>query len=68
MSADLQEGFLHHVEIESPSENTRHRMLQVVLTGLDIEKDVSLKHIAQRTAVSMLKYGVFCVLCFPLLW
>ena len=52
LSSDVLEGFLHHIELAVPEETTRLIILNSLFEEVDLRKDVNLKHVAQRTAVS----------------
>jgi ATP-dependent Zn protease len=52
LSAYIQEGFLHTIDINTPDEVQRALMLQFLFKNDDLRRDVNLKTIAQRTAVS----------------
>ncbi|KAK7505431.1 hypothetical protein BaRGS_00003176, partial [Batillaria attramentaria] len=50
LSDDMHQCFLHELNIESPSEIERGDIIQGLLESEDVAADVSVSHIAQRTA------------------
>ncbi|GFO27941.1 peroxisome assembly factor 2-like [Plakobranchus ocellatus] len=47
---DMLHSFLHEVAIESPNESERGDMIQGLLESYEVSPDVSVSHLAQRTA------------------
>ncbi|KAL8590343.1 hypothetical protein ACOMHN_006459 [Nucella lapillus] len=50
LSDDMHQCFLHELNMEAPTESERGEILQGLLESEDVSADVSISHIAQRTA------------------
>ncbi|KAI8784803.1 peroxisome assembly factor 2 [Biomphalaria glabrata] len=55
MSDDLLPIFLHQINIESPNEMERADIIQGLLENCDVSPDLSISHLAQRTAGFVLR-------------
>ncbi|ESP02286.1 hypothetical protein LOTGIDRAFT_138655 [Lottia gigantea] len=50
VSENMQETFLHDIEMEGPNETNRFDILEALVDDEPLAADLSIKHIAQRTA------------------